>query len=137
MRRLTALTLWLIMTVPSAMAATPAEDSAANPAPALIGELLRNVNWELLLRLQQVVMDNFELIGPYTQEYIACLEAEGALDKDQALDLKLLIEKARNASGRCNAIAESLAGQLKFDITHEELERGLSPEYRELLNKSL
>ncbi|WP_210396849.1 hypothetical protein [Motiliproteus sediminis] len=104
---------------------------------ALIGELLNNVDWQLLMKLQQNILANLDLLVPYTEEYIACLEAEGTLDNSQPLDLKRLIGAAKNASATCNVILESLAGKLDFNLTEEELNNGLSPEYRDLLKKSL
>lgn len=120
--------------VPAAAPGAPAEEGRAQ---ALIGELLNNVDWQLLLRIQQNLLANLDLLVPYTEEYISCLEAEGALDKSQPLTLKSLIGSAKSASTNCQVILQSLAGKLNFDITAEELDRGLSPEYRELLKKSL
>jgi len=112
----------------------PVDDSRAQ---ALIGELLNNVDWKLLLRVQQNLLANLDLLVPYTEEYLNCLEAEGSLDKSQPLSLKSLLGSARNASQTCNVILQSLAGKLNFDLTEQELNEGLSPEYRELLKKSL
>jgi len=121
---------------PTVHAAAP-ETPSEGRAQALIGELLNNVDWQLMIRLQQNLLGNLDLLVPYTEEYIACLEAEGTLDKTQPLSLRQLIESAQNASETCNVILQSLAGKLNFDLTEEELDRGLSPEYRELLKKSL
>lgn len=121
----------------TAQAETDTPPAAEPQVEALIGELLNNVDWQLLMKLQQNILANLDLLVPYTEEYIGCLEAEGTLDNSQPLDLKRLIGAAKNASATCNVILESLAGKLDFNLTEEELNNGLSPEYRELLKKSL
>lgn len=127
-----------LLCTPLTYAQSPAAEPAQEPrVEALIGELLNNVDWKLLLRVQQNILQNIDLLVPYTEEYITCLEAEGTLDSSQTLDLKSLIGAAKNASQTCNVILQSLAGKLNFDITEQELNDGLSPEYRELLKKSL
>ncbi|WP_421864378.1 hypothetical protein [Motiliproteus sp.] len=110
-------------------------------ARALIAEVLNNIDWELLLRVQQNLLSNMDLLVPYTQEYLQCLEAEGLVHDDQPLSLQLLMQQAGQASNRCKVIVQSLLGQLNFDISAEEFEQGLSPEYRqqyrEMLEQSL
>ncbi len=117
-----------------------AAESAAPGTPrleTLLAELMANVDLALLIRIQQTLVENIDLIGPYSQEYFNCLKAEGAFDSEAPLDLKGLVIEARKTGGTCQVILESLFGQMKFDITPEEFEQGLSPEYRELLHKSL
>ncbi len=111
--------------------------SASAQAQQIIAELLNNMDWELLLRMQKNILDNMDLLVPYTQEYITCLEQEGFIDSDQPLNLQQLLDRASNTSNTCNTIIRSLISQLNFDITQQEFEQGLSPEYQEMLKKSL
>lgn len=106
-------------------------------ARALIAEVLNNIDWELLMRVQKNLLTNMDLLVPYTQEYLQCLQAEGLVDGEQTPSLGLLMQQAGQASDRCKVIVQSLIGQLNFDITAEELEQGLSPEYREQYRKML
>ncbi len=117
--------------------AEPSPPSAASQAQQLIAELLNNMDWQLLLRMQKNILDNMDLLIPYTQEYISCLQQEGFIDPNQPLDLQLLLDRASNTSNTCNSIIRTLVGQLNFDITQQEFEQGLSPEYQEMLRKSL
>ncbi|WP_207061255.1 hypothetical protein [Motiliproteus sp. SC1-56] len=137
-RRLFIPLFTLLLVLPSAARAEPAPQPAPDVrAEALVLELLNNVDWELMLRLQENLMRNLDLIGPYSEEYIACLQAEGSLEKEGPLDLRTLLEQAQNAGSECRVILQALGEQLDFDLTREELEKGLSPEYQELLEKSL
>lgn len=132
--------LALTLLLPLSGRAEPEVPPAPAPAPqvqTLIMELLSNVDWQLMLRLHENLMRNLDLIGPYSEEYLACLEAEGSLKPGETLDLQRLLELARNTGSNCQVILQSLAGQLDFDISQQELEQGLSPEYREMLKKSL
>ena len=110
-------------------------DSAANTPSieALIGDLMANVDMQLMIRIQAAMMNNLEIIGPYSEEYLTCLEAEGAFDGEGTPSLKELVEQAKRTGDTCQVILESMIGQMQFDITQEEFEQGLSPEYRELL----
>ena len=135
MSKLRYLLLTLLLCVPSLQAADSSQ--AADQTRALIAELLNNVDWQLLMQVQQNLLSNLELLVPYTQEYLQCLESEGLIGPDQNADLATLIEQAGKASGQCKVIVQSLLGQLDFNISREEFEQGLSPEYRELLKKSL
>ena len=114
------------------------ENSAGNQdnvpsIESLIAELMANIDMELMIRLQAAMVNNLDVIGPYTQEYLACLEAEGVFDSEEATNLKGLIEQAKKTGETCQVILESMIGQMQFDITQDEFEQGLSLEYRELL----
>ncbi|MEH6652385.1 MAG: hypothetical protein V7707_20400 [Motiliproteus sp.] len=113
------------------------DPSTSIEAQQIIAELLNNMDWELLMRMQKNLLDNMDLLVPYTQEYIGCLEHEGYIDPNQPMDLQLLLDRASNASNSCNGIIRTLISELNFDITQEEFEQGLSPEYQEMLRKSL
>ncbi len=112
-------------------------DNSAAQLQGLISELMTNVDLELMLKLQQTMMQNLDLIAPYSQEYFTCIKAEGDFDSSQPLNLSKLLEQVKKTKNNCHVILESLLGQMKFDISQEEFEQGLSPEYRELLKDSL
>lgn len=114
-------------------------DTATTPTlEQLMAEAMKHVDWQLMVRIQQAMINNMELIGPYSQEYFTCLEAEGVFDDHNTSDLKSLIGKAKTTGQDCHYILQSLLGQMDMDITQQEFEQGLSPEYRELLGgKSL
>lgn len=144
MKLLAALLLTLIHSNSAYAEAEPSTSEAISkqPAPALqaeqlIAELLNNIDWKLLLRVQQNLLSNMDLLVPYTQEYIQCLQAEGVIKEGQALDIPTLWQQANNVSNSCTVILQSLVGKLDFDITEEEFKQGLSPNYQEMLNKSL
>ncbi|MEH6625853.1 MAG: hypothetical protein V7739_05375 [Motiliproteus sp.] len=121
--------------------ANSTEDSGSDNSSAqlqgLISELLNNVDLALMLRIQQTVIQNFDLVGPYSEEYFTCLKAEGDFDSSQPLDLNKLLQQVKKSKNSCHVILESLLEQMKFDISQEEFEQGLSPEYRQLLKDSL
>lgn len=135
--RIHAFILSLLLGLSPAVQAESTPPPAIDQTRALIAELLSNVDWQLLLQLQKNLLDNMELLVPYTQEYLQCLEQEQVLEPGQQFDLRMLLERAGQASQTCNVIIQSLIGQMEFDISREEFEQGLSPEYRELLHKSL
>ncbi|RDE25093.1 hypothetical protein DV711_05920 [Motiliproteus coralliicola] len=143
--RFSALLLALVLPL-APLQADPLSEPESNQwqidqAQALIAEVLNNIDWELLMRVQKNLLSNMDLLIPYTQEYLQCLEAEGLVHDDQPLSLELLMQQAGQASNRCKVIVQSLLGQLNFDISAEEFEQGLSPEYRdqyrEMLEQSL
>ncbi len=133
-----AISASLVWTPQLALANPEVSESEKIPTlDQLMAEAMRHVDWQLVVRIQQAMINNMELIGPYSQEYFTCLQAEGVFDDYQGGNLKSLIEKARTTGYDCHYILQSLLGQMDMDITQEEFERGLSPEYRELLGKSL
>lgn len=99
-------------------------------------EIMANVDFSLLARIQQTVVDNMALIGPYSQEYYQCLRDEGALESKQSPTLEQLIEQAKTKGKNCHFILQALFEQMHFDISEEEFEQGLSPKYRDLLKQS-
>ncbi len=130
----------LILTLALALPLPAFADGQPGDIPnteSLLAELLANVDLELMVRIQSAIVNNLEVIGPYSQEYLACLEAEGALNGDQPPTLENLIERARRTGDTCQVILESMFGQMNFDITREEFEQGLSPRYRDLLQQPL
>lgn len=114
---------------------------AEEPLPAdstiqqWMAELMTNVDLQLFMRIQQTVMDNMELVGPYSQEYYTCLRDEGALDSEGTPSLEQLIEQAKVKGKNCHFILQALIEQMNFDITEEEFQQGLSPKYRDLLKQ--
>ncbi len=130
-------TLLLCLTLSNASYAETEQPSPTLQAQQLIAELLNNIDWQLLLRVQKNLFSNMDLLVPYTQEYLLCLQSEGVIEEGQSLDITTLWNQANNVSNTCTVILQSLVGKLNFDITQEEFEQGLSPEYREMLKKSL
>ncbi|MEH6473740.1 MAG: hypothetical protein V7752_21165 [Halopseudomonas sp.] len=139
MKRIAALllTLSLSLSIANNVYAEAEPPSSTQQAQQLIAELLNNIDWQLLIRVQQNLLNNMDLLVPYTQEYLQCLEQEGVIKEGQELDLQSLFNQATNVSNTCSVIIDSLVGKLNFDITQEEFEQGLSPEYRDMLKKSL
>ncbi len=132
------LALSLAVTQP-ALGETPVPNAAPSTAQAeaLIAEVLKNVNWELLVKLQQTLLANIDKVMPYTEEYINCLRAEGVVEEGAPLNLERIITQSQTVARRCNVILETLAAQMDFSLSEQEIEEGLSPEYREMLKKSL
>ncbi len=130
-------TLLLTLTLSHTVHADPEQPAPSQQAQQLIAELLNNIDWQLLIRVQKNLFNNMDLLIPYTQEYLQCLKSEGVIKEGQPLDIPSLWKQANNVSNTCTVILQSLVGKLNFDITAEEFEQGLSPEYRELLKKSL
>lgn len=129
--------LGLLLVTPQLLPTTAIAEEPTTPAPnpqLWMAEIMGNVDFELFMRIQKVVVDNMALIGPYTQEYYLCLKSEGALDNKTgstaSITLDQLIEGAKTKGKNCNPIVEKLFSELQFDITEEEFERGLSPEYK-------
>lgn len=111
------------------------ESTAQAPNPQQwMAEIMGNVDFELFMRIQKVVVENMAIIGPYTQEYYLCLKDKGALEQKAGstanFTLDQLIEGAKTKGKSCNPIVEKLFSEMQFDITEEEFERGLSPEYK-------
>lgn len=130
-------TLLLTLTLSNTAYADAEQPAPSQQAQQLIAEVLNNIDWKLLLRMQQNLLSNMDLLVPYTQEYLQCLKAEGVIKEGQALDIPTLWDQANNVSNTCTVILQSLVGKLNFDITEEEFKQGLSPEYQDLLKKSL
>lgn len=135
--QLPKLSPWFCVLLLSQPVQAQTEDTDPQRIQALVGEFLNAVDWQLMLRIKDDLLRNLDLLVPYAQEYVSCLEAEGALEKGAPLNLEGLIAGARNASAECQVILESLAGQMDFDLSEEELREGLNPKYQELLDKSL
>tara|TARA_R110002167_G_scaffold128912_1_gene311560 strand:- start:787 stop:1194 length:408 start_codon:yes stop_codon:yes gene_type:complete len=129
--------LLLTLTLSHTALADVEKPNSTMQAQQLIAEVLNNVDWQLLIRVQQKLLVNMDLLLPYTQEYLQCLQQEGVIKEGQNLDIPTIWSQANNVSNTCSVILSSLIGKLDFDITQEELERGLSPEYRDMLKKSL
>ncbi len=129
--------LLLTLTLSHTALADVEKPNSTMQAQQLIAEVLNNVDWQLLIRVQQKLLVNMDLLLPYTQEYLQCLQQEGVIKEGQSLDIPTIWSQANNVSNTCSVILSSLIGKLDFDITQEELERGLSPEYRDMLKKSL
>ncbi|MCW8885567.1 MAG: hypothetical protein OQK12_09980, partial [Motiliproteus sp.] len=112
MRKLTALTFYLLLLLPPVAASneTAPEGDQQPQLHQLLGELMQNVDMALMVRIQQTVMQNFDLIVPYSQEYFTCLKAEGDFDADQPMDLKNLMAQVKKTKDTCQVILESLFG---------------------------
>ena len=130
-------TLVLTLVLSHTAHADTEQPAPTQQAQQLIAELLNNIDWRLLIRVQQNLFSNMDLLIPYTQEYLQCLTTEGVIKEGQPLDIPTIWAQANNVSNTCTVILQSLVGKLNFDITAEEFEQGLSPEYREMLKKSL
>ncbi len=129
---LLTLTTLFIATQP-ARAQTASSEPVAPHMQQWLGEIMNNIDFSLFMRIQQAAVDNMSLITPYSQEYYQCLKAEGALEEKAGTtstpSLDELINSIKTKGKNCHPIVQELFSQMEFDISEQEFEQGLSPEY--------
>ncbi|WP_305856278.1 hypothetical protein [Balneatrix alpica] len=112
------------------------QQEAISQLGQLLQQLSEQVNWELFWQLQADVSRNWNLLVPYSQQYLHCVKQEGAW-QGQNLSLNSLFSIYRQTQGSCGPILAELLSKMDLTTTEEDLDKGLSPELREQLKKSI